>query len=374
MAHLAADAEPADAVKSGLAPVNGIKIWYATFGRGAPVILLHGGLANSNYWGILVRALAAALPRHRHGQPRPWPQRARRAAVRLRSDGVRRAGADGLSEIDKAALVGWSDGAIIGLDIALHHPERLSKLFAFAANSDPSGVKEVTQSPVFNAFIARARKEYEQLSPTPKEYDLFLAQITKMWESEPHWTADDLHTIKVPTWIVDADHDEAIKRENTLFMADNIPGSGLLIQPDVSHFSLCRTRRNSMPTCCIFWSTCKGGNRPARLFRRGYDPLRIGDRLAKDFRPHDRRESGLPSGEPGEDIHQLRDLRRRIEIDHHEHLAPRRIAVKGLRTEPLHHLGKHGTRTFSRIDGVGSLHRRAYLHQIQHERSLSELA
>ncbi len=58
-----------------------------------------------------------------------------------------------------------------------------------------------------------------------------------MWESEPHWTADDLHTIKVPTWIVDADHDEAIKRENTLFMADNIPGSGLLIQPDVSHFS-----------------------------------------------------------------------------------------------------------------------------------------
>jgi len=41
----------------------------------------------------------------------------------------------------------------------------------------------------------------------------------------------------VPTWIVDADHDEAIKRDNTLFMADTIPGSGLLIQPEVSHFS-----------------------------------------------------------------------------------------------------------------------------------------
>jgi hypothetical protein len=36
--------------QSGYAPVNGIKIWYATFGRGEPV-LLHGGLANSNYWG-----------------------------------------------------------------------------------------------------------------------------------------------------------------------------------------------------------------------------------------------------------------------------------------------------------------------------------
>jgi hypothetical protein len=36
---------------SGYAPVNGIKIWYAEFGQGEPVILLHGGLANSNYWG-----------------------------------------------------------------------------------------------------------------------------------------------------------------------------------------------------------------------------------------------------------------------------------------------------------------------------------
>jgi len=44
--------------KSGYAPVNGIKIWYATFGHGAPVILLHGGLANSNYWGKLMPALA----------------------------------------------------------------------------------------------------------------------------------------------------------------------------------------------------------------------------------------------------------------------------------------------------------------------------
>ena len=44
--------------ESGLASVNGIKIWYATFGRGEPVIMLHGGLANSNYWGLQVPALA----------------------------------------------------------------------------------------------------------------------------------------------------------------------------------------------------------------------------------------------------------------------------------------------------------------------------
>jgi esterase/lipase len=50
-----------------------------------------------------------------------------------------------------------------------------------------------------------------------------------MWETQPHWTANDLARIHVPTWIVDADHDEAIKRENTEFMAAHIPSAGLLI-------------------------------------------------------------------------------------------------------------------------------------------------
>ncbi len=223
--------------KSGYAPVNGIKIWYATFGHGPPVILLHGGLANSNYWGKLVPALAphyrvVVMDSRGHGRSsrdaQPYGYDLMASDVLALMDFLK---------IDKAALVGWSDGAIIGLDIAIHHPERLSKLFAFAANSDPSGVKDVDKSPVFTAFIARAKKEYEMLSPTPTQYDAFLVQITKMWATQPHWTADDLAGIKVPTWIVDADHDEAIERANTLFMADHIPGSGLLIEPQVSHFS-----------------------------------------------------------------------------------------------------------------------------------------
>src|SRR5258708_31530621 len=150
--------------------------------------------------------------------------------------------ADGVGRMDflkipKGAIVGWSDGAILGLDIAMKHPERVSKLFAFAANSDPSGVADIAQSPVFNAFIARAEKEYERLSPTPTEYKAFLAQITKMWETQPNWTADDLKRIALPTWIVDADHDEAIKRENTEFMAANIPEARLLLRPEGRHLS-----------------------------------------------------------------------------------------------------------------------------------------
>jgi pimeloyl-ACP methyl ester carboxylesterase len=225
------------AAKSGYAPVNNIKIWYAEFGKGSPVILLHGGLGNSNYWGLQVRALSSrylviVMDSRGHGRStrdeQPYGYDLMASDVLALMDYLK---------IPKAAIVGWSDGAILGLDIAINHPERLTKLFAFAANSDPSGVADIGQSPVFNAYIARAEKEYEKLSATPTEYNSFLEQISKMWETQPNFTKEQLNAVKVPTWIVDADHDEAIKRDNTEFMAAQIPGAGLLLQPRVSHFS-----------------------------------------------------------------------------------------------------------------------------------------
>jgi pimeloyl-ACP methyl ester carboxylesterase len=225
------------AEQSGLAPVNGIKIWYASFGRGEPVILLHGGLANANYWGLQVRELQKryrVIVMDSRGHGRSTRNEQPYGYDLMASDVI---GLMDFLKIPKATIVGWSDGAILGLDMAMRHPERVSRLFAFAANSDPSGVADIANSPVFNAFIARAEKEYTALSPTPTEYKAFLAQITKMWETQPNWTADDLKKIAVPTWIVDGDHDEAIKRENTEFMAANIPNAGLLLQPAVSHFS-----------------------------------------------------------------------------------------------------------------------------------------
>ncbi len=223
--------------QSGLAPVNGVKIWYASFGNGEPVILLHGGLANSNYWGHQVRALAGryqviVMDSRGHGRStrdaRPYGYDLMAADVVALMDRLK---------IAKAAIVGWSDGAIIGIDIAMHHPERVSRLFAFAANSDPSGVADIAKSEVFNAYIARAGEEYRSISPTPNEYQAFVAQIARMWKTQPRWKKADLAKINVPIWTVDGDHDEAIKRENTEFMAAHIPGAGLLIQPDVSHFS-----------------------------------------------------------------------------------------------------------------------------------------
>ncbi len=223
---------------NGYAPVNGIKIWYAEFGRGEPVILLHGGLANSSYWGKQVPELAKSfrvivMDSRGHGRStrddRPFGYDLMASDVIALMDYLM---------IAKAAFTGWSDGAIVGLDIAIHYPGRITKLFAFAANSDPSGVLDTSQSPVFKKFVARAKTEYERLSPTPDAFAAFHEQITKMWAAEPHFTSEQLRKISVPVWIVSGDRDEAITRGNTEFMAREIPNAGLLIQPGVSHFSL----------------------------------------------------------------------------------------------------------------------------------------
>ena len=235
------------ATNSGHAPVNGVSIWYASFGSGPPVILLHGGLANSNYWGHQVPDLVKThrvivMDSRGHG----------RSTRDARPYGYALMASDVLGLMDhlgvpQAAVVGWSDGAIIGLSMAMSHPQRVSRLFAFAANSDPSGVKDVNKSPVFMEFIARGEKEYEALSATPREYKTFVEEISRMWATQPNWTAADLAGIKVHTWIVDADHDEAIKRENTEFMAGRSPMQGCCCSRK-SATSRCSRRRSSSPT------------------------------------------------------------------------------------------------------------------------------
>ncbi|CCE04566.1 putative Hydrolase, alpha/beta hydrolase fold family [Bradyrhizobium sp. STM 3843] len=235
--------QPVATQRAGHAAVNGISIYYRVYGDapvqgGTPVILLHGGLANADYWGHQVEALA---PHHRvvvmdsrgHGRS---TRDARPYGYDLMADDVV-ALMDEL-KIAKADIVGWSDGGIIGLDLALRHKDRVGKVFAFAANSVTSGVKDgVEKNPTFAAFIERAGHEYEANSATPKAYDDFVAQISKMWAEQPNWTDAQLQSITSPVWIVDGDHDEAIKREHTEYLASTIPHAGLLILPNASHFA-----------------------------------------------------------------------------------------------------------------------------------------
>jgi pimeloyl-ACP methyl ester carboxylesterase len=230
---------------TGFAVVNGIRLYYAEIGplqasgaEATPVVLLHGGLANSDYWAYQIRALA---PRHRvivvdsRGHGRSTRNADAYGYDRMADDVV--ALLDTL-HIQKADVVGWSDGGIQALDLALRHPARVRRVFAFGANATPDGnIPDLDKNPTFSAFIARGRGEYARLSATPKEYDAFVAQIGHMWASEPHWTDAQLRSITVPTLIADGDHDEAIYRVHTEHMAAVIPGAGLLILPNVSHFA-----------------------------------------------------------------------------------------------------------------------------------------
>ncbi|CAN7620650.1 alpha/beta hydrolase [Mesorhizobium amorphae] len=225
--------------QSGYAPVNGIQMYYAVFGAGDPVLLIHGGLGHADIWASQVATLSKThkvIVADSRGHGRSTRTEQPYGYDLMASDYL--ALLDYL-KIDKTALVGWSDGGIIGIDIALHHPERLTRLFAQAANVTTDGVDPgVMTNKTFAAYIDRSGRDYKKMSKTPDQYDAFVAQISHMWATEPAWTKEQLGKITTPTAIVAGDHDEAIKREHTEYMAAAIPGAKLIILPNASHFAM----------------------------------------------------------------------------------------------------------------------------------------
>jgi pimeloyl-ACP methyl ester carboxylesterase len=231
---------PPPAKAKGYVAHDGARIYYAVYGSGPPVILLHGGLANSDYWGNQVPALVRAgreavlIDSRGHGRSsrdgRPYSYELMASDVVAVMDALK---------IGRAAVVGWSDGAIVGLVMALHDPQRLTRVFAFAANMDPSGVRPDTEAnPTFASFERRAAGQYARLSRTPGDFPAFKGAIETLWAKQPNYSARDLARIHTPVVIADGDHDEAIKRAHTDYLARAIPGARLVILPGASHFAM----------------------------------------------------------------------------------------------------------------------------------------
>lgn len=219
--------------------LNGVDIYYELYGAGDPVILLHGGLGNGVYWANQIPALAQTrqvivMDSRGHGRSSfdatPITYDLMSADVLALLDHL---------EIERTDLVGWSDGGIIGLDIALSNPERLNKVVAYGANFDPSGVRlDVGTNDYFNAYIERAAEDYLKLSPAPERWDEFLANISNMWATEPNWTMEQIASITTDFLVLDGENEEAIDLNQTKLMALLMPNAVLMLMEGTGHFAM----------------------------------------------------------------------------------------------------------------------------------------
>jgi pimeloyl-ACP methyl ester carboxylesterase len=233
--------QPLSAVAmEGYVDHDGARIWYGTAGKGEPVVLLHGGMESSLSWGNQVPALIKThhkvilIDSRGHGRSTlgPYPL----SYEKLQSDVV--AVMDTL-HLKKVSFVGWSDGAIISLIMAMKNPERVNRVYAFGAsmNTD-AAVSGAFTSPILSEVAARLAKDYARISPTPGEFGTLHQALETMQKKEPNYTTKELAAIKVSKIaIADGDHEEFITRAHTDYLAATIPGAKLIILPNVSHFA-----------------------------------------------------------------------------------------------------------------------------------------
>ncbi|WP_298847641.1 alpha/beta fold hydrolase [uncultured Ruegeria sp.] len=228
------------AVASGTTEINGIDMYYATYGDdgGTPVLLIHGGLAHGDIWAAQVADLArdhTVIVADTRGHGRSTNDGSTYSYELLSQDYL--ALLDNL-EIDQVHLVGWSDGANIGYSISTTNPDRLASHFAHAGNVTLDGIDpSIETNEVFGAYVGMMAEDYAAMSPTPDGFEAFLGGVAAMWGTEKPGGLSALTSVTVPTLVVQSEHDEAILTEHSQAIADAIPGAELLVLEDVSHFA-----------------------------------------------------------------------------------------------------------------------------------------
>ena len=227
----------------GAVTTNGADIYWASYGAttGEPVILLHGGLGNSDHWAFQLPALVDAKQRiiaiDSRGQGRSTRTSARVTYDSMAADVI--AVMDKL-ELKRAAFVGWSDGGEIALKLAIKNPDRVSKLFVFGTNYNSEGSKPrgSQRSQTFAGYSQKCRADYQKLSKTPKAYDELVDWLLPVWRTPMGFTKEQLKGITAPAVVADGDHDEVIVLDQVKEMAKLIPNAKLVIFDDASHFAL----------------------------------------------------------------------------------------------------------------------------------------
>lgn len=229
--------------------------------RGEPVLFLHGGFCSLESMRPQAEAVAGShrvFAFERPGHGRSADTDGDYSYAQSLSDTVEYLDAQGL---DAVHVVGYSDGAILGLLLAVRHPERVRSLVAISANLDPSAFTFSDSADPATAVVlapprARVpdapstsagddlspdpepdaeRRHYERLSPDgPAHADIVLAKLIRLWTTEPTLTPSELATITAPTLVMAGDRD-TIRPDHTLRIAASIPGAQLCLVPGTTH-------------------------------------------------------------------------------------------------------------------------------------------
>ena len=204
------------------------KPYYIEQGKGFPLILLHGNGEDCSYFLHQMEPFAQhfrvlAIDTRGHGKT---PRGERPFTIRQFADDLL-AFMD-QHAIEKAHILGFSDGGNIAMVFALAHPERVERLILNGANLDASGVKRKIQIPIEIGY--RIARLFAGMSPKAKRN----AEMLGLMVNDPNVKPEELARMQCPTLVVAGDKD-MIKDQHTRLIATSIPGAALSIIPG-SHF------------------------------------------------------------------------------------------------------------------------------------------
>ncbi|HWU05762.1 MAG TPA: alpha/beta hydrolase [Streptomyces sp.] len=222
------------------ADLPGARTWYETEGVGDPLVLLHGGFCTNDTWGTLRAGMAAVchlfLPERRaHGHT---PDVAGPLSYQDMAD-------DTVAFLETvvgepAHLVGWSDGGVVALLVAIARPDLVREAVVIGANFRPSSecfVKPAMLDAMTpdSADLAFFREMYAAVAPEGAgHWPVVAAKVTDMWRTQPTLTTGDLARIEAPTLVMAGD-DDMMTLEHTTALYRAIPGSQLAVVPGASH-------------------------------------------------------------------------------------------------------------------------------------------
>lgn len=223
-------------VRQGEVTVAGANIHYEVYGAGEPLILLHGLLGSSLQFVNQIPAFAQhyqVIAIDSRGQGRSTYGDGPITFALMAEDVL---GVMDELGIERANVVGWSNGGVIALLLAMEHPERLNKIVAYGANYIAAGAWfDPEAEAMLTAMGARTMQEYLAIAPDVTRVD---AIVSELFALNPEWSEAQLGAITTPVLILDGAHDELVTADQPTTMAAWIPGAELVIMPNTGHFAL----------------------------------------------------------------------------------------------------------------------------------------